>query len=149
MQVRYTATGPKPEADRRGYRYCALDDLLAESDFVSLHLPLTPQTTRLLDARRLGQMKPGAMLINTARGEVVDTDALIEVLDSGHLGGAGLDVTAPEPLPADHPLLGYHNVVVTPHIASAGARTRARMAALAVDNTLAHFSGATPPNPVT
>lgn len=148
MQVLYTATAPKADADRRGYRYCALEELLAESDFVSLHLPLTPETTRLLDARRLGQMKPGALLINTARGDVVDTEALLEVLASGHLGGAGLDVTAPEPLPADHPLLTCAHVIVTPHIASAGARTRARMAALAVDNTLAHFSGGAAPNPV-
>ena len=93
-------------------------------------------------------MKQGAILINTARGQVVDTEALIEVLRDGHLAGAGLDVTDPEPLPADHPLLQLPNVVVTPHIGSASYRTRTTMIELAVGDTLAVLEGRQPVHPV-
>jgi len=93
-------------------------------------------------------MKRGAILVNTARGPIVDTQALLEALSSGHLGGAGLDVTDPEPLPKEHPLLFFPNVVVTPHLGSAGRRTRERMTEVAVRNLLAVLSGHEPPNPV-
>ncbi|MDP2087336.1 MAG: D-2-hydroxyacid dehydrogenase family protein [Gemmobacter sp.] len=97
-------------------RAATLDALLEQADVVSLHLPLTPETTGLVDARALGLMKPGALLVNTARGPLVDEAALIAALASGHLGGAGLDVFETEPLPADHPLRRLPNVVATPHI---------------------------------
>ena len=99
-----------------GIKLVSLDDLLAQSDFVSLHLPLTPQTTRLIDARRLALMKQGAYLINTARGGLVDEDALFEALQTGKLGGAGLDVRAPEP-PTDSRFSMLENVLLTPHVA--------------------------------
>jgi phosphoglycerate dehydrogenase-like enzyme len=93
-----------------------LDDLLERSDVVSVHLRLSPSSTRLLDRDRLARMRPGAILVNTARGAIVDEPALVEALHSGRLAGAGLDVFATEPLPADHPLRGAPNVVLTPHI---------------------------------
>ena len=97
-----------------------------ESDVVSLHLPLTPETDRLIDATRLAAMKPGAILVNTARGGLVDEPALIELLRQGHLGGAALDVFATEPLPADHPMLELPNVVLAPHVAWHTPETMAR-----------------------
>lgn len=126
-----------------------LPELLERSDFVSLHVPLTPSTRHLIDADALARMKPSAILVNTARGPVVDTDALIAALHAGAIAGAALDVTDPEPLPPDHPLLAAPNVLVVPHIGSATPRTRARMADLAVDNVLAGLAGEPLPNPVT
>jgi glyoxylate reductase len=118
-----------------------LPELLERSDFVSLHVPLTPATRHLVDADALRRMKPTAILVNTARGPVVDTDALIAALHAGEIGGAALDVTDPEPLPADHPLLAAPNVLVLPHIGSATTRTRSRMTELTVDNVLAGLAG--------
>ena len=117
-----------------------LEELLERSDFVSLHAPLTPQTRGLIGAAELERMKPSAILVNTARGPLVDTDALAVALREGQIAGAGLDVTDPEPLPADHPLLQAPNLVVTPHIGSASHRTREAMADMAVDN-LRHALG--------
>ncbi|WP_288020215.1 2-hydroxyacid dehydrogenase, partial [Tepidiforma sp.] len=93
-------------------------------------------------------MKPGAILVNTARGGIVDQDALVEALRSGSLGGAALDVTDPEPLPLSHPLYSFPNVIITPHIGSASRATRARMAEMAAANILAVLAGSEPPNPV-
>jgi glyoxylate reductase len=118
-----------------------LEELLEQSDFVSLHAPLTPQTRGLIGAAELQRMKPTAILVNTARGPMVDTDALAEGLRNGAIAGAGLDVTDPEPLPADHPLLQAPNLVVAPHIGSASHRTREAMADMAVDNLLAALAG--------
>ncbi|MDW5596277.1 D-glycerate dehydrogenase [Conexibacter stalactiti] len=118
-----------------------LPELLERSDFVSLHVPLTPATRHLIDAAALRRMKPTAILVNTARGGVVDTDALTAALHAGTIGGAALDVTDPEPLPADHPLLQAPNVLVVPHIGSATTRTRTRMSEIAVDNVLAGLAG--------
>ncbi|MEA2444673.1 MAG: glyoxylate reductase [Thermoleophilales bacterium] len=129
-------------------RETALDDLLARSDFVSLHTPLKPETRGLIGARELGLMKPHALLVNTGRGELVDTDALVRALHAGEIGGAALDVTDPEPLPGDHPLLSAPGVTVVPHIGSASERTRAAMAEMAVDNLLAALSGESMPYPV-
>jgi glyoxylate reductase len=126
-----------------------LDELLATADFVSLHTPLTPQTRALIDAAALKRMKPTALLINTARGGVVDQEALRAALIAGEIAGAALDVTDPEPLPADHPLLDSPNLLVVPHVGSATVRTRAKMAAMAVDNLLAALDGRPMPHPVT
>ncbi len=124
-----------------GIAYTPLDDLLARSDFVSVHTPLTPETHHLMNRERLGKMKPGAILINTSRGPVVDADALVEALRDGHLGGAALDVTEPEPLPSDHPLVSMPNCIVVPHIASASAATRGKMAEIAARNLIAGLNG--------
>ena len=118
-----------------------LRQALAESDFVSLHVPLTAATHGLIGEAELRAMKPTAILVNTARGQVVDTGALVRALREGWIAGAGLDVTDPEPLPADHPLLATGRAVVTPHIGSASRRTRELMASMAVDNLLAALRG--------
>jgi glyoxylate reductase len=118
-----------------------LEELLRESDFVSLHVPLSDETRRLVGEPELRLMKPTAVLVNTARGEIVDTGALVRALREGWIAGAGLDVTDPEPLPADHPLLETPRALVTPHIGSASRRTRELMANMAVDNLLAALRG--------
>lgn len=118
--MRVLSTTAHPDADRAlrlGLEFVDLATLLAESDMVTLHVPLTPSTERMIGARELAMMKPGAILINTARGRVVDEAALVEALRSGHLAGAGLDVFEEEPLPADSPLRALDNVLLTPHIA--------------------------------
>lgn len=108
--------GEKPEYLDELYTTDRLDELLPRADFVSLSLPNTPNTIHLMDERRLRLMKPGAFLLNVGRGSAIDTDALCKVLEEGHLGGCGVDVTDPEPLPADHPLWGAPRMVITPHI---------------------------------
>src|SRR3954451_3288088 len=119
----------------------ALDELLRESDYVSLHAPLTPGTRGLIGERELGLMKPSAILVNTARGELVQTLALERALKDGEIAGAALDVTDPEPLPANHPLLTAPNLTVAPHIGSATRTTRERMADMAADNLIAALAG--------
>lgn len=128
--------------------FMTLDGLLPESDFVSLHTVLSAETKGLINAERLGWMKPTAILVNTARGPVVDSMALVDALRSGTLAGAALDVTDPEPLPADHPLLRLDNCLVVPHIASASRATRGKMAAMAAANLLAGLRGDRLPTPV-
>lgn len=127
--------------DALGAQWMPLDELFERSDFVSLHVPLTSETYRLVDAARLRRMRPTAILVNTARGPIVDTDALVRALEAGWIGGAALDVTDPEPLPADHPLLRLPNALVVPHIGSASRATRARMAEMAAANLLAGLRG--------
>lgn len=125
----------------------ALDELLSRADVLTVHCPLTPDTRGLLDARRLGLLPSGAILLNTSRGEVVDEAALVAALEAGHLGGAGLDVYEREPIV--HPgLLSRTDVVLLPHLGSATRETRAAMADLAVDNVLAVLSGRPPLTPV-
>jgi glyoxylate reductase len=126
-----------------------LEELLERADIVSLHTPLTPATQHLIDAGALARMKPTALLVNTARGGIVDQDALREALIDGRIGGAALDVTDPEPLPSDDPLLDAPNLLVVPHLGSATRRTRARMAEMAVENLLAALDGRPMPYPVT
>jgi glyoxylate reductase len=120
---------------------------LQQADVISLHTPLTPATHRLIDAGALARMKPGAILVNTARGGIVDQDALLAALRDGRIGAAALDVTDPEPLPPDHPLLAAPNVLVVPHIGSATHATRERMAAMAVENIEAGLEGRPLPHP--
>jgi len=127
----------------------ALRELLERSDFVTLHTPLTPETRGLIGGEELGRMKPHAYLVNTARGPVVDTAALVDALHAREIAGAALDVTDPEPLPGDHPLLGAPNLTVLPHLGSATYATRERMADVAVDNLLAGLAGGPMPNEVT
>jgi glyoxylate reductase len=126
------------------------DDLhaaLRRADFVSVHVPLTPATRHLIDGAALAQLRPTAILVNTARGGVVDQDALAAALHAGRLAGAALDVTDPEPLPAGHPLLRAPNLLVVPHIGSATHAARERMTAMAVDNLLAGLAGEPLPHP--
>jgi glyoxylate reductase len=114
---------------------------LERCDFVSLHAPLTERTRGIIGREELRRMKPTAILVNTARGPLVDSDALAEALAAGEIGGAALDVTDPEPLPPDHPLLSAPNLVLAPHIGSASRGARTAMADLAVDNLLAGLAG--------
>ena len=122
----------------------SLERLLAESDFVSLHVPLTAETRHMIGEAELSTMKRTAILINTARGAIVDSTALAGALRAGRLAGAGLDVTDPEPIAANDPMLKLSNVVITPHIGSASHATRLKMAELAVDNLIDVFEGRRP-----
>jgi lactate dehydrogenase-like 2-hydroxyacid dehydrogenase len=149
MRVLYYSRTRKPPEERRlKLTYSPLDDLLRGSDFVSLHAPLTAKTRHLIDARALGLMKREAVLINTARGALVDGAALAQALREGRIAAAALDVTDPEPPPADDPLLSLPNVIVTPHIASASVATRSRMALLAAENLLQALAGRVPKHAV-
>ncbi len=135
-----------PEAERElNVSFASFDDLLSESDFVSLHVPLGPQTRHLIGARELSKMKPSAVLINTARGPVVDEKALVEALRSGSIGAAGLDVFENEPQLCPG-LADLDNVVLLPHMGSATIETRTRMAEMACENLLAGLAGKRPPN---
>jgi glyoxylate reductase len=125
-----------------------LDELLEQSDFVSIHTNLTEDTHHLINAAALARMKPTAILVNTARGPLVDPVALATALREGQIGGAALDVTDPEPLPADDPLLQAPNLIVAPHIASATHTARHRMAQLAVENLIAALDGQPMPHQV-
>lgn len=138
---------PEDEAELGATRV-EMDELLRSSDFVSLHVNLTEETHHLIDADALRSMKPTAVVINTSRGPVVDPAALEAALRDGQIFAAGLDVTEPEPLPADHPLVALPNCIVVPHIASASKVTRGRMAAMAAANLLAGLRGKRLPTPV-
>jgi len=124
-----------------GVELIELDRLLAISDIVSLHAPALPSTTKMIDGLALATMKPGSYLVNCARGVLVDHDALVTSIDSGHLAGAALDVTDPEPLPIGHALLDRPNVVVTPHVASATIAGRRRLYRHSIENALAVLAG--------
>jgi glyoxylate reductase len=123
-----------------------LEELLERSDFVSVHSPLTPETRGLIGDEALSRMKPAAYLVNTARGPIVDSEALSRALHAGQIAGAALDVTDPEPLPAEHPLLQAPNLLVLPHLGSGTHATRERMADMAVDNLLAGLAGESMPH---
>ena len=125
-----------------------LPSLLRESDFVSVHAPLSPDTHHLLSGPQFRLMKKTAFLINVARGGLVDQRALYEALRDGEIAGAALDVTDPEPIPMDDPLLSLTNCLIVPHIGSASLATRTRMASLAAENIVAFLAGQTPPTPV-
>jgi len=149
MRVLYWSRQRKRDAEAAlGIEWCELDDLLRRADFVSLHVALSPETRNLVGARELALMKADAVLVNTARGGVVDQEALVQALREKRIGGAALDVFAVEPLPPDDPLLAIENVLVAPHVGSATIETRTKMADLAVDNLLAFFGGERPRTPV-
>ena len=126
----------------------SMDDLLAESDFVALNCPLTEETTNLLSTPQFERMQRSAVLINMSRGAVVDTDALYAALSTGRIAAAGIDVTQPEPLPREHPLLKLRNLVLTPHLGSASDRTRRRMIEMSIENLRAGLAGQPLPNRV-
>lgn len=128
-----------------GAAYVPLTDLYTQADFISLHCPLTPETKDMIDDQAFTMMKPTAILINTARGAIVDQDALYRALLTGKIMAAGIDVATPEPLPMDSPLLTLDRLVITPHIASGSVRTRTRMAVIAAENCLAGLRGETLP----
>jgi glyoxylate reductase len=147
MRILYNSRGSVPEAVEAELRAqpADLETVLRESDFVSLHVPLTPDTSHLIQARELSWMKSSAFLINTARGRVVDEEALVAALKSGRIAGAGLDVYEHEP--RVHPdLLKMENVVLAPHIGSATGETRVEMVKLAAQNLLASMDGERPRN---
>lgn len=127
-----------------GVEFVNLDDLLSTADFVSVHVPLSAETTHLINKNALAKMKPNAILVNTARGPVVDQDALVAALSDGTIWAAGLDVTTPEPLPASHPLVNLPNCVVLPHIGSATITARDAMSSLAARNLIAVLRGEMP-----
>ncbi len=142
MAVLYHNRRPNPAAEAElGASYATLPELLSRSDYVTLNVPLTPETAGLIGREQLALMKPTAFLINMARGAVVDQEALVAALEAGGIAGAALDVTEPEPLPRDHPLLSMANVIITPHLGSATWQTRRAMKQMAVDNLKAGLEG--------
>lgn len=149
VRIRATGSGAHSEEARSlGVEPATFEQLLPEADVLSLHCPLTPETRHLIGAAELAAMKPGSLLINTGRGPLVDEEALADALESGHLGGAGLDVHEHEPTVNDR-LRALENTVLLPHIGSAGDETRRQMATLAFRNAAAVLRGEKPPHPVT
>ncbi len=145
-QVVYNKHTPEPEAEKElGIKFATLDELLSSSDIVSIHVPLTEETRYMVNKQLLAKTKKGALLINTARGAIVNESDLVEALKSGQLGGAGLDVFDKEPN-IDPELIGMENVVLTPHIASATHEARNKMGELAVTAVLNTLSGTKPTN---
>jgi glyoxylate reductase len=148
MKVLYTDSARLDTEEEKdlGVNYRSFDDLLRESDFVSVHTPLTPETRHLINAEKLKLMKPSAIIINTARGSVIDEEALIVALKENWIAGAALDVYEKEPLDPKNPLLALDNVVIIPHMGSATTQTRSAMSELAARNLLAVLQGTPPPS---
>ena len=147
MRILYFDTQRYPEAEEKyGAQYADMDTLLRESDFVTLHTVLSKETYHLMDDERLKRMKPSGILINTARGPVIDPAALYRALSSGTIAYAALDVTEPEPIRLDDPLLTLDNIIIAPHIASASFQTRNKMATMAAANLIAGLKGERLPN---
>ena len=148
MRILYYSRHRAPEDVERELNatYASLEDVLRNSDIVSLHVPLTPETRGMIGERELRMMKPTAILVNTARGAVVDTDALVRALKEGWIAGAALDVFHEEPLPPEHPLTKLENVVLAPHIGSATREAREAMTCAVLENLLAFKRGEVPPN---
>jgi glyoxylate reductase len=142
----YDLTRNEKAENELGLRFVEMEQLLKEADFVSIHVPLTPETRQLINENTLGLMKETAILINTARGPVVDEEALFDALKNNKIAGAGLDVMDPEPPNKDNPLLKLDNVIIVPHIASASIATRTKMAVMAAQNCIAGLKGDIPPN---
>lgn len=142
MRILYHNRRRDPQAEATlGATYATLPELLAQSDYITLNVPLTAETRGMIGPEQFALMQPTAFLINAARGAVVDHAALYEALRTGTIAGAALDVTEPEPLPRDHPLLALENLVIAPHLGSATRQTRTAMARMAVDNLLAGLAG--------
>ncbi len=141
MRVIYSGGGHGDPTQLMGAARRELDELLRESDFVSIHCPLRPDTYHLIGERELSLMKPTAVLVNTARGGIVDPKALYTALKNKQIGYAALDVTEPEPIHVDDPLLTLDNCLIVPHVGSASVRTREKMALMAVENLLAGLKG--------
>ena len=142
MNILYHNRKPDPKAEAElGATYASRNDLLAQSDFVTLNVPLTDETRNMIGRDQLKRMKKTAILVNLARGGVVDHDALAEALENKWIAAAALDVTEPEPLPRDHPLLAMDNAIIAPHLGSATRQTRLAMGQRTVDNLLAGLSG--------
>lgn len=142
MKVLYYEPTLKPENEQiENAQYTTLEELLGKSDFISLHAYLSTATRGMIGQKQLALMKPSAILINTARGAMIDSIALQNALERNQIAGAALDVFDPEPIPQDHPLLQMPNVIVTPHIASSTTATRRRMAAMTVENVMAGLDG--------
>ena len=149
MRILYTDIVRNKQAENElGLEYVTMERLLGESDFITIHTNLTPETHHLIGRKQFENMKPTAILVNTSRGPIVDNMALYDALRTGKIGYAALDVTEPEPIPVDHPLLTLENIVVVPHIASASVATRTKMALMAAENLIAGLKGEMPPNPV-
>jgi glyoxylate reductase len=149
MKIIYHNRNRRPDIeDSLGVQFVSLNDLLGEADFVTLNCPLTRQTQGLIGPAEFQQMKRSGILINMARGPVVQTDALYEALATNRITAAGLDVTDPEPLPRDHPLLQLNNVIIAPHLGSASNVTRRRMMQITVDNLTAALDGSPLPHEV-
>jgi glyoxylate reductase len=142
MRVVYTDVQRFPEAEAAlNATYVPMDELLRIADFVTLHTWLAPDTHHMIGMPQFKMMKPAAILVNTARGPIIDPVALYLALRDGVIGGAGLDVTEPEPIPTDSPLLTLDNLVIAPHIASASTQTRTRMALMTAENLMAGLKG--------
>lgn len=149
MRILYHDKHRNPEAESGlGVEFCELDELYARADFLSLHVDLNESTKGMINSQVFRQMKPSSILINTARGPVVNFNDLYLALSSGQIAYAALDVTDPEPLPLGHPVLALPNLIVVPHIASATVESRTRMAVMAVDNLIAGLNGDPLPNPI-
>jgi phosphoglycerate dehydrogenase-like enzyme len=140
-----------PEARRRiealGVRLAGLDEVLAESDVLSLHLPLTPDTYQIINARTLSTMKAGSYLVNVSRGQLIDTPALVAALDSGQLSGAGLDVLDIEPAPGDHPLIRHERTIATPHVGFLSDHTNTEYLRIQAQNVISLFETGEPETP--
>jgi len=143
--IYYNRSRKKDLEEKLGIEYRELDDLLKEADIISIHVPLTKDTYHLINEERLKKMKKGAIIINTARGAVIDTNALVKALREGWIRAAGLDVHEQEPLDPNHPITAFKNVVLLPHVGSATYETRHRMAELVAENLVAFYKGEIPP----
>lgn len=143
MRILFHDPGAKdhPVARELNASHVDLETLYENADFISLHIPLSDRTYQMIDAQALHKMKNDAILINTSRGGVVDTDALYQALVEGQIAYAALDVTDPEPIDPKHPIVSLDNVILAPHIASASSATREKMASMAVDNLIAGLEG--------
>jgi len=149
MKIMYYDVIRQEKAEKElGIQYTDLDALLSQSDFITIHTNLTKETHHLIGAKQFEIMKRTGILVNTSRGPIVDNMALYEALRNKKIAYAALDVTEPEPLPADHPLLTLDNVIVVPHIAIASVASRTKMGLMAADNLIAGLKGEMPPNPV-
>ncbi len=147
MKILYYDVVPRPDLEKElGARRMDLDELLEESDFVSVHVPLMKATHHLINADKLNLMKETAYIINNSRGPVIDEKALYRALKEGTIAGAAIDVFEQEPTPKDNPLLELENVIVTPHISSSSHKTRSKMAEMVAENLVAFFEGRSPPN---